>query len=242
MARARHRRLRHRHLAGDAAARLRPVHPGSRRRQPLARRPRHRPGAGPPPGRDARRHHRRRAATARAAAACSRCVCRSPPATARCRRPRRRARRAAHAAPRRRRRRQPRCRATRWPCWWPRSAARPASPATARPASTQVLEWSPTLVLLDIGMPGMDGYETCRRIREAIGHARRAIVALTGWGQEQDKRDARAGRLRRPPDQARRPGRARAAPRRAAAHQLARSHQHAPRRQQVHTLLLDELQ
>ena len=54
----------------------------------------------------------------------------------------------------------------------------------------QVLAWSPTLVLLDIGMPGMDGYETCRRIREAVGPAVR-IVALTGWGQEQDKRDAR---------------------------------------------------
>jgi PAS domain S-box-containing protein len=56
-----------------------------------------------------------------------------------------------------------------------------------------VLEWSPTLVLLDIGMPGMDGYETCRRIREAVG-TRVMVVALTGWGQEQHKRDAeRAG-------------------------------------------------
>jgi two-component system CheB/CheR fusion protein len=54
-------------------------------------------------------------------------------------------------------------------------------------------EWSPTLVLLDIGMPGMDGYQTCRRLRAAIGTGIR-IVALTGWGQEQDKRDAeRAG-------------------------------------------------
>jgi CheY-like chemotaxis protein len=57
----------------------------------------------------------------------------------------------------------------------------------------EVLAWSPTLVLLDIGMPGMDGYETCRRIRQAMG-TRITVVALTGWGQEQDKRDAqRAG-------------------------------------------------
>jgi two-component system CheB/CheR fusion protein len=54
----------------------------------------------------------------------------------------------------------------------------------------QVLAWRPTLVLLDIGMPGVDGYETCRRIRAAVGSSV-VVVALTGWGQEQDKRAAR---------------------------------------------------
>jgi GAF domain-containing protein len=38
---------------------------------------------------------------------------------------------------------------------------------------------------LDIGMSGMDGYETCRRIRREIGAGVR-IVALTGWGHERD--------------------------------------------------------
>jgi CheY-like chemotaxis protein len=46
-------------------------------------------------------------------------------------------------------------------------------------------------VLLDIGMPGMDGYEVARRIRASGRNPRPAIVALTGWGQEQDRARAR---------------------------------------------------
>jgi CheY-like chemotaxis protein len=50
----------------------------------------------------------------------------------------------------------------------------------------------PQAVILDIGMPGMSGHEAARRMRlEAWGrHA--ALVALTGWGQDQDKQAARA--------------------------------------------------
>jgi two-component system CheB/CheR fusion protein len=43
----------------------------------------------------------------------------------------------------------------------------------------------PEVVLLDIGMPGMDGYETCRHLRSLGREA--YIVALTGWGQDQDR-------------------------------------------------------
>jgi signal transduction histidine kinase len=46
-----------------------------------------------------------------------------------------------------------------------------------------------SLVLLDIGMPGLDGYETCARMRRAKGDSLR-IVAVTGWGQEEDRRRA----------------------------------------------------
>lgn len=46
----------------------------------------------------------------------------------------------------------------------------------------------PELVLLDIGMPGMNGYETCRRLRDQPGGQDRFVVALTGWGQEDDRR------------------------------------------------------
>src|SRR5690606_4195638 len=51
----------------------------------------------------------------------------------------------------------------------------------------------PDIVLLDIGMPGMNGYDVARRIRES-GGAQPVLVALTGWGQVKDKqRAAEAG-------------------------------------------------
>jgi CheY-like chemotaxis protein/two-component sensor histidine kinase len=46
----------------------------------------------------------------------------------------------------------------------------------------------PDVVLLDIGLPTLNGYETARRIQERLGHAKPLLVALTGWGQEEDRR------------------------------------------------------
>jgi CheY-like chemotaxis protein len=46
----------------------------------------------------------------------------------------------------------------------------------------------PQVVILDIGMPGMDGYEVARRLREQPGLQPVLLVALTGWGQDEDKR------------------------------------------------------
>ena len=44
----------------------------------------------------------------------------------------------------------------------------------------------PEVVLMDLAMPGMDGYETARRIRRLPGLGRTAVVALTGHGQPSD--------------------------------------------------------
>ena len=61
-------------------------------------------------------------------------------------------------------------------------------------AVTETERWRPDLVLLDIGLPGIDGYEAARRIRNAEGGRRVELVALTGWGQVQDRERAlRAG-------------------------------------------------
>jgi CheY-like chemotaxis protein len=46
----------------------------------------------------------------------------------------------------------------------------------------------PDLVLLDLGMPRLDGYGACRRIRAQPWGRDMRIVALTGWGQEDDRR------------------------------------------------------
>jgi CheY-like chemotaxis protein len=46
----------------------------------------------------------------------------------------------------------------------------------------------PELILLDLGMPRMDGYEACRRIREQPWSREMRIVAVTGWGQKSDRR------------------------------------------------------
>jgi CheY-like chemotaxis protein len=60
-------------------------------------------------------------------------------------------------------------------------------------ALAMLQEYQPEVILLDIGMQRLDGYETCQRIRRVLG-SRVLLVALTGFGQEQDKEKAiRAG-------------------------------------------------
>jgi two-component system CheB/CheR fusion protein len=49
----------------------------------------------------------------------------------------------------------------------------------------------PQIVLLDIGMPGMDGYEVAGRLREDTELPPLLLVAVTGWGQDADKERSR---------------------------------------------------
>ena len=58
--------------------------------------------------------------------------------------------------------------------------------ATGAQAIAMAASAPPALVLLDIGLPGMDGYETARRLRSQATAAVR-LVALTGYGSPQDR-------------------------------------------------------
>jgi CheY-like chemotaxis protein len=55
-------------------------------------------------------------------------------------------------------------------------------------------QWRPEAVFLDIGLPGMDGYEVAERLRELPQAKGAVLVAITGYGQEDDRmRSRRAG-------------------------------------------------
>jgi two-component system CheB/CheR fusion protein len=49
----------------------------------------------------------------------------------------------------------------------------------------------PEVVLLDIGLPGLDGYEVARRLRAVPEHAGLRLVAVSGYGQALDRRQSR---------------------------------------------------
>ncbi|HEY5897250.1 MAG TPA: PAS domain-containing protein, partial [Burkholderiales bacterium] len=50
-------------------------------------------------------------------------------------------------------------------------------------------EFSPLVAVLDIGMPGVNGYDVARRLREQHGRSLK-LIALTGWGQQADRKQA----------------------------------------------------
>ncbi len=59
------------------------------------------------------------------------------------------------------------------------------------PTALQTAEtFRPEVVLLDIGLPRMDGYEVARRLRQQTATETAFLVALTGYGQDEDRRQA----------------------------------------------------
>ncbi|MGC3996118.1 MAG: response regulator [Anaeromyxobacter sp.] len=59
-------------------------------------------------------------------------------------------------------------------------------------ALAEAERWRPDLVLIDIGLPGMDGYELARRLRALPVDRPPVLMALTGYGQDEDRERSRS--------------------------------------------------
>jgi len=66
-----------------------------------------------------------------------------------------------------------------------------ASVYSAVDALARAAEFRPDVVLLDIGLPGMDGYEVAQKLRELPGLRDIRLVAVTGYGRSDDRLRAR---------------------------------------------------
>jgi CheY-like chemotaxis protein len=66
--------------------------------------------------------------------------------------------------------------------------------ANGAAAVAKAASFQPDAVLLDIGMPGMNGYEVARRLRELPGAEAMCLIAMTGYGSDADRlRSAESG-------------------------------------------------
>jgi CheY-like chemotaxis protein len=62
--------------------------------------------------------------------------------------------------------------------------------ADGNSALAAAAQMRPHVVLIDIGLPDLDGYEVARRLRAADSQQPAALIALTGYGQAEDQRRA----------------------------------------------------
>ncbi len=68
-----------------------------------------------------------------------------------------------------------------------------AEAADGREGVEKALAWGPEVAVVDIGLPGLDGYEVARRLRAALGSGV-VLIALTAFGEAEDiRRASRAG-------------------------------------------------
>jgi len=65
--------------------------------------------------------------------------------------------------------------------------ARTSVAYSAEQAIALAADAQPAVGILDIGMPGMDGCDLARHLRKDPAHARMLLIALTGWGQPDDR-------------------------------------------------------
>lgn len=61
-----------------------------------------------------------------------------------------------------------------------------------RDVRAAIAQFAPHVVLLDIGMPGMSGYDVARELRQHYGSAKPVLVAVTAWTKSADKLMARS--------------------------------------------------
>jgi CheY-like chemotaxis protein len=59
-------------------------------------------------------------------------------------------------------------------------------------ALEEAVSFGPEIALLDIGLPIIDGYEVARRLRASSHGASMRLIAVTGWGQDADRKKAAA--------------------------------------------------
>src|SRR5919106_1051588 len=63
---------------------------------------------------------------------------------------------------------------------------------SAQQALEMAVEYQPDIMLLDIGLPGMDGYEVAKHVRQTLELKEMWLIAITGYGQESDRQRSRA--------------------------------------------------